>query len=131
MIESIALLGIALLFGGMTLYSFAFAAFLFTSLPPEQAGTLLRKAFPHFYTWVVLTSLLAGALSWAADPLAAALLIAIAITTVPTRQILMPAINQAQDAGEKGRFNALHGASVVITLVHIGAAAYALIRIAS
>ncbi|MEM1403794.1 MAG: DUF4149 domain-containing protein [Pseudomonadota bacterium] len=131
MIESVALLSIALLFGGMTLYSFAFAAFLFTSLPPEDAGPLLRKAFPHFYAWVVVTSLIAGALSWETDSVTAVILIAIAVTTIPTRQVLMPAINRAQDAGDKGLFNTLHGASVVITLGHIAAAAYALIRLAS
>ena len=35
-----ALLVTALLFGGMTLYSFAFAAFLFTALPADTASPL-------------------------------------------------------------------------------------------
>lgn len=43
---TLALLATALLFGGMTLYSFGFAAFLFTALPPETAGAALRRAFP-------------------------------------------------------------------------------------
>jgi hypothetical protein len=34
----LALLATALLFGGMVLYSFGFAAFLFSALPAEQAG---------------------------------------------------------------------------------------------
>ena len=52
---TIALLTTALLFGGMTLFSFGFAAFLFTSLPAETASPLIRKAFPHFYLCVRLS----------------------------------------------------------------------------
>jgi len=40
---SLAVLTTALLFGGMTLYSFGFAAFLFSAMPPPQAGALLRR----------------------------------------------------------------------------------------
>ena len=43
----------------------------------------------------------------------------------------MPAINRASDGGAKARFKALHGASVAITLVHIGLAAYVLARFGS
>jgi hypothetical protein len=123
-----ALILAAVLFGGMVLYSFGFAAFLFTSLPPEEAGTLLRRAFPHFYTWVIATALVAALLQLGADPVSLALLLAIALTTLPTRQLLMPAINAATDAGDKGRFNRLHGLSVVITLTHIAAVGYVLLR---
>ena len=42
MIVSLAVLITALLFGGMTLYSFGFAAFLFTTLPAKTAGDALR-----------------------------------------------------------------------------------------
>jgi hypothetical protein len=123
-----ALLVTALLFGGMVLYSFGFAAFLFTALPPEVAGPTIRRAFPHFYLFVIAVSALAGALLWSSDPTGAALLAVIAASTVPTRQVLMPAINRATDAGARGRFKALHGLSVVITLAHIALAGYVLAR---
>ena len=48
MMLSLAVLSTALLFGGMTLYSFGFAAFLFTALPAKTAGEALRRAFPWF-----------------------------------------------------------------------------------
>jgi hypothetical protein len=122
------LLTTALLFGGMVLYSFGFAAFLFTALPSDVAGTTIRRAFPLFYLFVMVTAALATVLVWPFDPLAAALLAAIAITTLPTRQILMPAINHATDTGARGRFKALHGLSVVITLAHIVLAGFVLTR---
>lgn len=125
---SAAMITAALLFGGMVLYSFGFAAFLFTSLPPDDAGALLRRAFPHFYLWVVATAAVAALLQIGGDPVSLALLAAVAVTTLPTRQVLMPAINAATDRGDKRGFNRLHGLSVVITLVHIGAVGYVLLR---
>ena len=125
-----ALLTTALLFGGMVLYSLGFAAFLFTALPPDLAGPTIRRAFPMFYLFVMGTASAAAALVWPFDPLAAALLAAIAVTTLPTRQILMPAINRATDIGARERFKVLHGLSVAITLVHIALAGLVLARLA-
>ena len=59
LIQSLAILSTALLFGGLTLYSFGFAAFWFSALPAASAGTLLRRAFPWFYLFVMATSALA------------------------------------------------------------------------
>ena len=44
----------------MVLYSFGFAAFLFTALPAETAGLTIRLAFPHFYLFVFATAVLGG-----------------------------------------------------------------------
>lgn len=123
-----AMIVVAMLFGGMVLYSFGFAAFLFSSLPADDAGTLLRRAFPHFYLWVIAMALLGALLHFGADPVSLGLLAAVALTTVPTRQILMPAINRATDAGDRSRFARLHGLSVVITLLHIAVVGYVLLR---
>ena len=122
----LAVLTTALLFGGMVLYSLGFAAFLFTALPPDVAGPTIRRAFPMFYLFVLGTAIVAAAFAAAIDPLAAGLLAMIAATVLPTRQILMPAINRATDAGAKKRFKALHGLSVIITLIHIALAGYVL-----
>lgn len=51
---------------------------------------------------------------------------AVAVTTVPLRQVLMPAINRATDAGQRQRFKWLHGVSVLATLGHIGATGWLL-----
>ena len=128
MILSFAVLTTALLFGGMTLYSFGFAAFLFTALPAETAGRALRRAFPWFYLFVIATAVTAAALLWSHDPLAGVVMALVALTTVPSRQLLMPAINRATDEGQRRRFKWLHGLSVVITLGHIAAAGFVLVR---
>ena len=121
----------ALLFGGMVLYSFGFAAFIFTALPAETAGSLIRRAFPHFYLFVLAASAIAALGTLSNDWVAAGILAAIAATVLFARQILMPAINAATDAGAKSRFKILHTASVLITLAHIAGAAVVLLRLAA
>ncbi|CAN5326534.1 hypothetical protein BH11PSE10_BH11PSE10_21410 [soil metagenome] len=129
MISSLAVLTTALLFGGMTLYSFGFAAVLFTALPADSARRVLRRAFPWFYLFVIATALAAAALLWSHDPVAGAVMATVAVTTLPTRQLLMPAINRATDSGRKQRFKWLHGLSVLITLAHIAASGLVLVRL--
>jgi|UniRef100_UPI004048B259 hypothetical protein len=114
-----ALLVTALLFGGMLLFSFGFAAFVFSALPADQAGPTIRRAFPHFYIFVLVTSVIAAALLWSKDDVSAILLAVIAVTTIPTRQFLMPAINRATDSGAKALFDKLHKLSVFITISHM------------
>lgn len=114
-----ALLLTAWLFGGMLLFSVGFAAFLFKYLPPADVRMLLRKVFPPFYLFVIFTSGLTLLLFWGSDSFNAALMAGVMSTTVFARQILMPAINQATDSGNKKRFIWLHGFSVVLTLGHI------------
>lgn len=127
--QALAVLTTALLFGGMALYSFGFAAFLFTALPPDVAGATLRRAFPAFYLFVIAAAAIGAGLLWPLDAVAAGLMAAIAITTVPSRQLLMPAINAATDQGMRQRFKWLHGVSIVITLAHIAAAGVVLVRL--
>ncbi len=126
--EFVALLLSSLLFGGMTLYSFGFAAFVFSALPPDLSGNTIRQAFPHFYIFVLATSAISATLLYFLDPVAAAVMVIISVTTIPTRQILMPAINKASDSGARRRFKILHSLSVLITLSQIIGSGYVLTR---
>lgn len=112
----------------MLLYSFGFAAFLFSALPPETAGPLLRQAFPHFYLFVIIAAAVAGGLLWSSDALSGGLMAVVALTTLLSRQMLMPAVNRATDAGATSKFRTLHGLSVMITLAHIGMIGFVLSR---
>jgi len=124
------LLTVALLFGGMLLFSASFAAFLFRHLRPEEARMLIRKAFPPFYVFVIVSSALAGLLSVRSDAMVAGWMAVVGVSAVAARQILMPAINRATDSGHKGRFRGLHGVSVLLTLGHIVIAAGILVHMA-
>jgi hypothetical protein len=131
LLRSAAMLATAGLFGGMLLFAAGFAAFLFKALPAAEARALIRKAFPPFYLFVLGTALAAALLSAPVDRVGALLLASIALTTVPARQVLMPAINDATDRGQRQRFVRLHGLSVLVTLTHIVAAAAVLVRLAA
>ena len=126
--EFVALLLSSLLFGGMTLYSFGFAAFVFSALPPDLSGNTIRQAFPHFYIFVLATSAISATLLYFLDPVAAAVMVIISVITIPTRQILMPAINKASDSGARRKFKILHSLSVLITLSQIIGSGYVLTR---
>ncbi len=127
-----ALLVTAWLFGGMLLFAASFAAFLFKVMPVTEARVLIRKAFPPFYLFVIGAAVLAALLMLLTgeDRPSVVILALIAVTTVPTRQGLMPAINRATDRGDRRQFALLHGVSVLITLVHIAAAGTVLVRLA-
>jgi hypothetical protein len=131
MLSQAALLLTALLFGGMVLYSFGFAAFLFSALPPAEAGPLLRRAFPHFYVFVFGCALGGAALSAAVDTTSAVILGLIAVTALLARQILMPAINVATDTGKRKRFAVLHTGSVLVTLAHIAGSSAVILRLSA
>ncbi|MBT8567396.1 DUF4149 domain-containing protein [Polynucleobacter paneuropaeus] len=131
MLHISALLTSSLLFGGMLFFSASFAAFLLKSLPPTEARILIRKAFPSFYIFVMIASLIAALLALTSSLFSASILAVIAISTLPTRQILMPAINAATDTKLKQRFLVLHGLSVVITLAHIVAAGFVIVDLAA
>jgi hypothetical protein len=128
MMATASLWCVALLFGGMVLYAFGLAPFLFSALPMPQARAALRLAFPHFYLFVIGTSAVAAGLLWQRDVVSALALACVAASTVPTRQVLMPAINAATDAGATGRFKRLHTLSVLVTLAHIALAGWVLAR---
>lgn len=125
MVEVIALLSLATLFGGMVTFSFLFAPLVFAKLPAELAGSFIRGFFPWYYLFVIVVGALAALALIGAAPWMGAVAAAVAVGGVIARQVLMPAINRARDrelagdTGASGRFKLLHGASVVLNLVQM------------
>jgi len=130
----VALFLSALLFGGMTLYSFGLAPLVFSQLPAETAGRFIRGAFSWYYLFVLGVAAAASLVFVAVDPLAASLMALVAVLGIVARQVLMPRINAARDAqlagdgAAKALFGRLHGLSVAINFVQLGAVAWALAR---
>lgn len=132
--EAAALLMTSTLFGGMLLYSFGFAPFVFAKVDGEQAGKLIRAAFPYYYLFVIGVALIASLALSLSDQVSAILLGVVFVLGLIARQILMPAINNARDAqmagdsAAKKLFGRLHGLSVLINFVQLGAIGWALVR---
>ncbi|MEM9855535.1 MAG: DUF4149 domain-containing protein [Pseudomonadota bacterium] len=125
--ESLALLATAILLGGMTFYSFGFAPVLFKQLPIDQVRPLLRGTFPYYYAAVIALSAVCVPLAWMQSAMAGLLMLAIALSTLYARQLLMYQINAAADAKDNKAFGRLHGLSVVIQLIQLGLAGWALL----
>lgn len=122
----LSILSVASLFGGMLLFAGGFGTLAFKLLDKTTARSLIRNTFPYFYLYVLVNSGLAAVLSIYVNKLAFVLLALIFVTTIPNRQFLMPAINNAADTGNKKKWGILHGLSVIITLAHIVLAGAAL-----
>ena len=117
--QLLSILSVASLFGGMLLFSFSFGTLTFKFLNKATARTLIRNTFPYFYLYVIVNSALAAVFCFYVNAIACVLMSLVCATTIPTRQVLMPAINGASDSGDKKKWGRLHGLSVLITLVHI------------
>jgi Domain of unknown function (DUF4149) len=125
----IALLTTSLLFGGMTLYSFGFAPLVFSVLPMDAAGKLLRHTFPYYYLFVIIISIVASVTFLQIDLLSAGLMAATAAAGIFARQILMTVINFFRDRREHRNFNRAHFLSVVINMAQIVAVTTVLVRL--
>lgn len=121
-------LSLGLLIGGMGFFSFVVAPLSFRILGEADAGRFVRGLFPYYYLFVIAAAALAVVGTVARNPLVSALMIGVLVLGVVARQVLMPAINRARDrqmagdAGARRRFGMLHGASVMINFVQLGAA---------
>ena len=117
--EQIALLTTSFLFGGMMLFAAGFGPIVLKNLEGNVARLFIRNTFPHFYLFVLVSSFLAAVTVFVFAPFASLALLVIFFSTLPARQILMPAINAAADKGDRKKFKLLHALSVAITLAHI------------
>ena len=101
------------------LFAVGFGPIVLKNLEGKVARLFIRNTFPHFYLFVLVSSFLAAVTVFVFVPFASMALLAIFFSTIPARQILMPAINAATDDGDWKKFKLLHALSVVITVIHI------------
>ena len=124
--QLLTILSVASLFGGMLLFAGGFGTLAFKLLDKAKARSFIRGTFPYFYLYVLANSGAAAVLSLATNVSAFILIAIIFVTTIPNWRILMPAINNAADAGNKKTWGILHGLSILITVIHIALAGAAL-----
>lgn len=128
MYDDAAPFALGLLIGGMAFFSFVIAPMSFRLLPAEAAGRFVRGIFPHYYLFVIVASAASLVALIGPAPALAKVFAGVLILGVVARQVLMPAINRFRDralAGDvkaKRWFGALHGLSVGVNFVQLGAA---------
>ena len=130
--DLIAALTTAILLGGMVYFAAVFAPLVFRHLPGEIAGGFIRRVFPVYYLAGLLLAAVAGLLALPGRPMEGGVLLIVAAGFLFARQVLMPRINRARDAGgpaDGARFSRLHGLSVAINTVQLLAAAAVLVAL--
>jgi hypothetical protein len=133
MIEYLALLLTATLFGGMILYSFGFAPIVFHAFPSDEAGRFIRLAFPWYYVFIISTSVFSCLTLLSLNLQSAILMASVVIIGIFARQILMPKINAARDlqlkgdTAARGHFGRLHALSVFLNFGQLAIVGYVLI----
>ena len=114
-----------MLFGAMLLFSFLVAPITFIKLEAKPAGYLIRSIFPHYYLVIIIFSLIPAVLLTLAHHASAILMLAIALSGIFSRQILIPKINNYRDAeiagdkSAKSKFDYFHRLSVGINGVQL------------
>ncbi|TAD88495.1 MAG: DUF4149 domain-containing protein [Alphaproteobacteria bacterium] len=118
-------LATALTLGGMVFFSVVIAPTVFTALEAATAARFIRRLFPNYYAFVAATALVAGLAFLPHAPVLAAVMLAVAVSTLAARQILMPRINAARDQGLAGdaaanhRFERGHRLSVALNAIQL------------
>lgn len=125
----------ACVFGSIIFFPTVVAPLVFKVLDGDAASDFLRKMFPRYYLYLIITSGL-GALACWGEPMQATGLAFICLTTVFVRQVLTPKINEWRDAEMDGdtaagaKFKRGHRASVVLNLIQLLIAGAVLARVA-
>jgi hypothetical protein len=122
MLDTLQLLLLAIIFGGMVTFQVLFAPLVFIKLGIETARPFIRAFFPFYYLYFAALSLLYFIVSIAAqDNVQAIIAGASLLGFIVSRQILMPMANKASDQDQKAKFDKLHRATVIINTVQLGA----------
>ncbi|MBV6631635.1 MAG: DUF4149 domain-containing protein [Alphaproteobacteria bacterium] len=112
------------LLGAMIFFPSVVAPTVFKVLSGADAGKFLRRLFVGYYTYLIIASGI-GALLLFRDPIAAAAIGAITISTLWVKQILMPKLNAWRDAELEGdeeakvKFAKGHHLSVIINVTQM------------
>ncbi|MEM1194418.1 MAG: DUF4149 domain-containing protein [Pseudomonadota bacterium] len=133
-ITDIGTICVAALFGAMVFFPAVVAPTVFKTLAAEEAGLFLRRLFPAYYAFMIVTAGI-GTICLIGRPLIAAGLGLVALTTLGVRQWLVPKINGWRDAelqGDTGaakNFAVGHRASVIVNMAQLAFVGFALITL--
>ena len=127
----IAALGLSALVGGMLFFGAIMAPLVFTQLPPDVAGPFIRAAFPRYYAFVAVSSVIAGfGLLLRGQSLSAIALFLVGLVTLWLWFWLIPHLNALREAGDSAGFDRGHRLSVWVNGVELVTGIVVLVRLA-
>jgi hypothetical protein len=111
----LASLGLAALVGGMLFFGAVMAPLVFTHLPLTIAGPFIRSAFPFYYGYMIIASLVGLIGYWLRREVGSALaLLLIVVVAVWLWLWFLPHMDALRVAGDTAGFNEAHRESVWI-----------------
>jgi Domain of unknown function (DUF4149) len=126
----VAVLGLAALVGGMLFFGAIMAPLVFTQLPPDVAGPFIRAAFPRYYAFVTVSSVVAGfGLLLRGQSISAIALFLVALVTLWLWFWLIPHLNALREAGNTAGFGRGHRLSVWVNGLELVTGIVVLVRL--
>ncbi|OYV24618.1 MAG: hypothetical protein B7W99_01415 [Rhodospirillales bacterium 20-58-10] len=127
----LAVLGLSALAGGMLFFGAVMAPLIFTTLPPDAAGTLIRAAFPRYYGFMVVSATLAAiGFGLRGQIMAVVLLTFVVLATLFAWFWVIPYLNMLREAGNMAAFQRGHMLSTVLDGLELLAALWLLVKTA-
>jgi len=128
----LALVAVAAQFGGMGFFAFLFTPLVFRYTEREDASKFLRQVFPVYYRVnaglaIVPALLLAPGQSYVVELVT---MLSVAATFLFSARFIVPAANRAREAGNDGKFKAVHRFSVFLHMAQWIAVTVILLRLA-
>lgn len=128
----LALVAVAAQFGGMAFFAFLFTPLVFRYTEREDASKFLRQVFPVYYRVnaglaIVPALLLAPGQSYVVELVT---MLSVAATFLFSARFIVPAANRAREAGDDGKFKAVHRFSVFLHMAQWIAVTVILLRLA-
>ncbi|MFT6329204.1 MAG: hypothetical protein ACJAYN_001134 [Bermanella sp.] len=120
MFDTIQLVLLSVIFGGMVTFQILFAPLVFIKLGIDTARPFIRAFFPFYYLYFSIFSFAYLIVCLLASDGIQAIIAGVALVGfLISRQILMPMANAASDSSQKSKFDLLHRGTVVINTLQL------------
>jgi hypothetical protein len=120
MFDTIQLVLLSVIFGGMVTFQILFAPLVFIKLGIDTARPFIRAFFPFYYLYFSIFSFAYLIVCLLASDGIQAIIAGVALVGfLISRQILMPMANAASDSSQKSKFDLLHRGTVLINTLQL------------
>ena len=129
MLDTVQLILLSVIFGGMVTFQILFAPLVFIKLGITSARPFIRAFFPFYYLYFSFFSFTFLIFSLLAGEHIEAIIGGVSLLGfLISRQVLMPMANAASDTGQKSKFDIVHKTTVLINTLQLVAFFIALLR---
>jgi hypothetical protein len=128
----LALIGVALQFGGMAYFAFLFTPMVFKFVDREDAAIFLRQVFPVYYRINAVIAIIPALLLIPGHSyeIEVGTMLVVAAAFLFAARVIVPMANKAREENNDAKFKAVHRISVIIHMVQFIAVLVILIRLA-